>query len=49
MGQHRAMRQGLKEAGFVEGENVTFEYRWGEDRTERVPSSPPIWCAGGLP
>ena len=37
MGQHRAMRQGLKEAGFVEGENVTIEYRWGEDRTERVP------------
>jgi putative ABC transport system substrate-binding protein len=34
---HRAMRQGLKEAGFVEGENVTIEYRWGEDRTERVP------------
>ena len=31
------MRQGLKEAGFVEGENVTIEYRWGEDRTERVP------------
>jgi putative ABC transport system substrate-binding protein len=34
---HRNLRQGLKEAGFVEGENVKIEYRWGEDRTERVP------------
>src|SRR5262245_28464400 len=36
MGQ-RALRQGLKEAGFVEGENVTIEYRWCENRTERLP------------
>jgi len=36
MGQ-RSLRQGLKEAGFVEGENVTIEYRWGENRTERLP------------
>jgi len=34
---HRNLRQGLKEAGFVDGENVKIEYRWGEDRTERVP------------
>src|SRR5262249_6665018 len=34
----RAFRQGLKEAGHVEGENVTIEYRWGENQIERVPA-----------
>src|SRR6516162_578787 len=34
-------RQGLKEMGFVEGDNVTIAYRWGENRTERLPELVP--------
>jgi ABC-type uncharacterized transport system substrate-binding protein len=30
-------RQGLKETGFVEGDNVAITYRWAENRTERLP------------
>jgi putative ABC transport system substrate-binding protein len=32
-----AFRQGLKETGFIEGDNVTIAYRWAENRTERLP------------
>ena len=33
----RAFRQGLKDAGYVEGQNVTVEYRWAEDQYSRLP------------
>jgi putative ABC transport system substrate-binding protein len=33
-----AFRQGLKEAGFVEGQNVAVEYRSAEDQADRLPA-----------
>jgi hypothetical protein len=33
-----AFRQGLREAGFVEGQNVTADYRWAEDHYDRLPA-----------
>ena len=32
-----AFRQGLGDTGFVEGQNVAIEYRWAENRYERLP------------
>ena len=33
-----AVRQGLIKAGYVEGRNVAFEYRWAEHHNERLPA-----------
>jgi hypothetical protein len=33
-----AFREGLKQAGYIEGQNVVLEFRWAEGRSERLPA-----------
>jgi putative ABC transport system substrate-binding protein len=38
VGPMRGFRQGLRDAGYADGENLTIEYRWANNEMERLPA-----------
>src|SRR5262249_27402383 len=45
----RAFRQGLKDTGYAERENVTIEYLWGENSSPHIPRSGPRLSSSPAP
>src|SRR6516164_5794933 len=44
----RAFRRGLKDAGYIESENVVIEYRWANGDNNRLAALAPNWLVCGL-
>jgi len=44
-----AFGQGLREAGFIESQNVVIEYRSAEDQAHRLPAPPPFCSTAPRP
>ena len=42
-----AFRQGLRDLGYVEGQNIIIDYRYAEGTMRSSPHSPPNWSAQG--
>ena len=39
------IRLALRELGYIEGQNITIEYRYAEGKRERLSELRPSWCA----
>ncbi len=43
-----AIRLALRELGYIEGQNIAIEYRYGEGKRIGTLSLPPSWCVSRL-